>query len=594
MRNIELFQQKMVEKKYDAYIVPTSDYHNSEYICDFFKCREFLSNFTGSQGTLVVLQNNAYLWADGRYYIQAAKQIEGTGISLMKMGQPNVPTIEDFLAENLKTGDTLAFDGRVMNTSFVNSIKAKINSKINIVYNTDLVGEIWKNRPSLPYSLIYKLEDFYTGKNFQSKLADVREKMKDYDADIHIITSLEDQAWLFNLRANDILHTPVFLAYTIITQTTVTLFVDFKKLDIEVSNYLDNNDVIVRQYNDLNEVLRGIKSRRILIDLAKANYSITALLESQGNTLLNHKDPTLFMKSIKNETEIKNIKIAHIRDGVAVTKFMCYVKKAYEAGEDISEISISDFLAKQRAEQKGFIDLSFNTICAFGPHGAMMHYSANSETNAPIKGNGFLLVDSGGHYLEGTTDITRTMAIGKTSDIMRTHYTTVLKSVIALSQAIFLKGCNGNNLDILARGPIWKLLIDYKCGTGHGVGNLLSVHEAPNGFRWQIVPERFDSAKFEPGMITTNEPGIYLENKYGIRIENEMLCVEKDTNEFGTFYGFETITYAPIDLDAIKASLLTKDEKDWLNSYHQMVYEKISPYLTFEEKEWLADATRKI
>ena len=300
------------------------------------------------------------------------------------------------------------------------------------------------------------------------------------------------------------------------------------------------------------------------------------------------------MKAVKNETEIKNIKIAHIRDGVAVTKFMYYIKNNYKNNVEMSEISVSDYLAKLRSQNKGFVDLSFNTICAYGPHGAMMHYSADNESNAVIKGNDFLLVDSGGHYLEGTTDITRTYAMGEISDKMKTHYTTVLKSVIDLSMAIFLKGCNGNNLDILARGPIWKLLIDYKCGTGHGVGNLLSVHEAPNGFRWQIVPERNDSAKFIPGMITTNEPGIYLENKYGIRIENEMLCIEKETNDFGTFYGFETITYAPIDLDAIKPSLLTKEEKDWLNNYHQQVFELVSPYLTFEEKEWLTEATRKI
>lgn len=594
MTNLEFFQQRMIEKKYDAYIVPTSDYHNSEYICEYFKAREFLSGFTGSQGTLVVLKESAYLWADGRYYIQAAKQIEGKNITLMKMGQPDVPTVEEFLAKTLKSGDILAFDGRVMNSAFVNRIRASLDSNVNVVYNSDLISTVWTKRPKMPYSLIYKLDDFYTGKTYAEKLEDIRKEMKAQNADYHIITSLEDQAWLYNLRGNDIKHTPVFLAFTVITSATVSLFVDSKKLDVDTNEYLQAQDVLVKPYNDFYESLKGIRGRRILIDLNKANYAILAIIDSQSNTILNQRDPSLLMKAIKNETEIKNIKIAHVRDGVAVTKFMYFLKTSYEQNKDMTEISVSDYLEKLRSQNNGFVDLSFNTICAFGPHAAMMHYSANDETNAKITGNGFLLVDSGGHYLEGTTDITRTFALGKINDKMRTHYTTVLKSVIALSQAVFLKGCTGQNLDILARGPIWKLGIDYKCGTGHGVGNLLSVHEAPNGFRWQIVPERNDSAKLVPGMITTNEPGIYLDDKYGIRIENEMLCVEKETNEWGTFYGFETITYAPIDLDAIKVSLLTKEEKDWINDYHQMVFEKVSPFLSFEEKEWLTEATKKI
>jgi len=594
MTNLELFQRRMIEKKYDAFIVPTSDFHNSEYICDYFKIREYLSGFTGSQGTLVVLKTAAYLWVDGRYFIQAENQIDGTNIYLMKMGQPGVSTIEEFLSHTLRQGDTLAFDGRVMNSAFVNRIKSAIDSGVNIIYNADIIDSVWVARPKMPYSLIYRLDDFYTGKSHQAKLEDIREKMKEQGADYHIITSLEDQAWLYNLRGNDIKHTPVFLAFTIITAGSITLYVDPKKIDVDTNEYLQSQNILVKPYNDFYESLKGIRGRKILIDLNKANYSILAILESQSNTILNQRDPSLLMKAIKNETEIKNIKIAHIRDGVAVTKFMYYIKTNYENNTEMTEISVSDYLEKLRSQNNGFVDLSFNTICAFGPHGAMMHYSANEETNAKITGNGFLLVDSGGHYLEGTTDITRTYALGKVNDKMRTHYTTVLKSVIALSQAVFLKGCNGQNLDILARGPIWKLGIDYKCGTGHGVGNLLSVHEAPNGFRWQIVPERNDSAKLEPGMITTNEPGIYLDGKYGIRIENEMLCVPKEENEWGTFYGFETITYAPIDLDAIKISLLSKEEKDWVNDYHQMVFEKVSPYLTKEEKEWLTKVTRKI
>ena len=322
MTNLELFQQRMIEKKYDAYIVPTSDYHNSEYICEYFKAREFLSGFTGSQGTLVVLKESAYLWADGRYYIQAAKQIEGKNITLMKIGQPDVPTVEEFLAKTLKSGDILAFDGRVMNSAFVNRIKASLDPNVNVVYNSDLISSVWTKRPKMPYSLIYKLDDFYTGKTYAEKIEDIRKEMKAQNADYHIITSLEDQAWLYNLRGNDIKHTPVFLAFTVITSATVSLFVDSKKLDVDTNEYLQAQDVLVKPYNDFYESLKGIRGRRILIDLNKANYAILAIIDSQSNTILNQRDPSLLMKAIKNETEIKNIKIAHVRDGVAVTKFM--------------------------------------------------------------------------------------------------------------------------------------------------------------------------------------------------------------------------------------------------------------------------------
>ena len=590
MEQLEKFQNQMKIYNMDAYIIPTGDFHNSEYVSNYFKGREYLSGFTGSAGTLLVTQENAYLWTDGRYFIQAANEIEGNNVKLMKMGEDQ--PLEDFLVDFMKDKQTIAFDGRVLPTSDVLSLKNKLpNAKF--VSDIDVLGQVWTERPKLPYSLIYKLDKMFAGMTYLEKLEKIREKMKEYGADVHILSSLEDQAWLYNLRANDVSHTPVFLAYTIITLDSVTLYVDSAKIDYSIDKYLNENDIHTKEYFDIYDQLSQIKGKKILMNFNKVNYQLYQGL-CNNNELINKEDPSLLLKAIKNPTEIENIKKAHIKDGLAMTKFMYYLKTGYKEGQEMSEISVSDYLEELRRLDKGLVDLSFNTICGFKEHAAMMHYSATPETNSKITGNGFLLVDSGGHYLEGTTDITRTFAMGNVSSEMKRHFTTVLKSNIALASAVFLKGCTGLNLDILARGPIWQLDLDYKCGTGHGVGYLLSVHEGPNSFRWKSIPSKPSGQEILPGMITTNEPGIYLKDKYGIRIENEMLCVEGATNEYGTFLKFETITYCPIDLDAIQKSQLTYIEKEWLNNYHQMVYDKISPYLTKEEVEWLKEYTKKI
>lgn len=592
MTNLERFQELMVLRGYDAYIIPTSDFHNSEYISDYFKIREFLSGFTGSAGTLLVTTDNAYLWTDGRYFIQAEKELSEANVELMKMGEKDVPTLIQFLQKFLINKKNLAIDGRTLTTSFILKLKSCVDSSVNIITDSSLIDEIWFDRPKMPFSILYELKTFSIGKSYKEKIEAVRNKMVELDTNFYVISSLEDQAWLYNLRGNDILHTPVFLAFTIITLDHTYLYVDEHKIEPTIEKYLQRNDIITRDYDTIYETLKGIKGKKILVDFNKINYEIYSSL-FENNTLVNHEDITLLMKAIKNDTEIANTKKAHIKDAVAVCKLMYYLKNNYGKTE-MTEISISDLLEKYRKSQKGFIDLSFDTICAFNEHGAMMHYKASAESNAKIDKPGLLLIDSGGHYLEGTTDITRTFALGNISSQMKDHFTIVLKSVIALSQAVFIEGCNGMNLDILARGPIWKELLDYKCGTGHGVGHILSVHEAPNGFRYKMVPERNDSHPFVPGMITSNEPGIYLENKYGIRIENEMLCVRKGESEFGSFLGFETITLVPIDLDAINKKLLTNDEKEWLNNYHDTVFNTISPYLKKEEAEWLKLYTRKI
>ncbi len=592
MDKIKQIQKKLVQNEIDAYIIPSADEHNSEYLSDHYKSRAFLTGFSGSAGTLIITQKKSFLWTDGRYHIQAAKQIEGRNITLMKQGLPGVPSILEFLASHFKEDAVIAFEGKVMSTFFVLSLYEKMPN-IQIRSDIDFVSDVWEDRPRLPFSFLYKLEEFFSGKSFKDKLNDIKQKMLEYGADTHILSSLEDQAWLYNLRADDIPHTPVFLAFTIIDQEACHLFVEIKKIDKIIEKYLKDNEIVVHEYDEFYTYISGLENKHILIDLNKANYTLYFNIANR-NLIISKPDPSLWMKAVKNETEIENTIHAHIKDGVAFTKFMYYVKTNIQEDTSLSELSVQEHLQKLRQAQESFVDISFNTICAYKDHGAMMHYSATPESNYLLEPNDFLLIDSGGHYLDGTTDITRTLALGKLSDMQKLHFTTVLKSVIALSEAVFLKGVKGLNLDILARGPIWKQLLDYKCGTGHGVGFLLSVHEAPNGFRWQIVPERNDSAEFVPGMITTNEPGIYLENKYGIRIENEMVCVPKGKSDFGEFLGFDTITYAPIDLDAIDINLLNEEEKNWLNQYHKKVYKLISPHLEDEEKEWLKQYTREI
>lgn len=587
---IKQFQEILKQKNIDAYIVPTSDYHNSEYISDYFKTRAYLSNFTGSAGTLLVTKKDAYLWADGRYHIQAAKEIPNS-ITLMKQGLPEVPNLIDFLKSKEAALLTIGFDGKVVSANLGNKLKEALPG-IKFKTDEDIISNIWPDRPKLPFSLLYKLDAFFTGKTFEAKLTEIVSKMKEQECNVHIISSLEDQAWLYNMRANDIEHTPVFLSYTIVLDNQCYLFIDQRKIDKTIEKYLKDNNVIINNYEDFYSFIKLIKNQRILVDFNKINYT-TYLLIKDNNKLKNSQDPSLLLKSIKNETEISNIKQAHIKDGVAVVKFLHYVKTKIKQ-INLSEISVTKVLENFRKQQPGFIDISFNTICAYNEHAAMMHYSANEQTNKTLKPEGFLLVDSGGHYLEGSTDITRTICLGKPTNEMKLHYTTVLKSVIALSEAVFLKGVRGLNLDILARGPIWKLLIDYKCGTGHGIGYLLSVHEAPNGFRWQVVPERNDSCILQEGMITTNEPGIYLENKYGIRIENELLCIPKGKSEFGEFLGFETITYAPLDLEVIDTKLLTYEERVWIDSYHKKVYDTLSPYLSETERFWLKENTKPL
>lgn len=593
-QRIENIRDLMKEKNIYAYIVPSSDYHQSEYVGDYFKSREFMSGFTGSSGTLIISMDEAGLWTDGRYFIQAENELKDSGIKLFKMGEEGVPTIEEYLLEKLPKNSTLGFDGRVMSVKEGQSLANKLAFKgINIEYKYDLVNDIWKDRCSLPTEKAFLLGTEYSGESFSDKLSRIRAVMKEKKATTHILASLDDIAWLFNIRGRDVKSNPVVLSYAVISIDSVYLFIDKNKIGEDIRAELSKENVQIKGYEEVYEFIKNIdEDEVVLIDTSKVNYAIYNNIPSNVQKI-EERNPSILFKSIKNEIELKNIRNSHIKDGVAFTKFMYWLKNNIGKIE-ITEISATQKLEEFRREQDKFIEPSFSTIAAYKDHAAMMHYSATEESNYKLEPRDLFLVDSGGQYFDGTTDITRTIALGPIPENVRKDFTNVVRGMIRLSKAKFLYGCRGYNLDILARGPLWEEGIDYKCGTGHGIGFVLNVHEGPNGFRWKVREDIDDTCILEEGMVTTNEPGVYVENSHGIRIENEIVIRKAEKNEYGQFMDFEVITFAPIDLDAIDESLILKDEKIYLNNYHKQVYDKISPYLNEEEKQWLKTYTREI
>lgn len=593
-QRIENIRDLMKEKNIYAYIVPSSDYHQSEYVGDYFKSREFMSGFTGSSGTLIISMDEAGLWTDGRYFIQAENELKDSGIKLFKMGEEGVPTIEEYLLEKLPKNSTLGFDGRVMSVKEGQSLANKLAFKgINIEYKYDLVNDIWEDRCSLPTEKAFLLGTEYSGESFSDKLSRIRAVMKEKKATTHILASLDDIAWLFNIRGRDVKSNPVVLSYAVISIDSVYLFIDKNKIGEDIRAELSKENVQIKGYEEVYEFIKKIEENEVvLIDTSKVNYAIYNNIPSNVQKI-EERNPSILFKSIKNEIELKNIRNSHIKDGVAFTKFMYWLKNNIGKIE-ITEISATQKLEEFRREQDKFIEPSFSTIAAYKDHAAMMHYSATEESNYKLEPRDLFLVDSGGQYFDGTTDITRTIALGPIPENVRKDFTNVVRGMIRLSKAKFLYGCRGYNLDILARGPLWEEGIDYKCGTGHGIGFVLNVHEGPNGFRWKVREDIDDSCILEEGMVTTNEPGVYVENSHGIRIENEIVVRKAEKNEYGQFMDFEVITFAPIDLDAIDESLILKDEKVYLNNYHKQVYDKISPYLNEEEKQWLKTYTREI
>ena len=580
-KRIEEARKVMKKYKVDAYIVTSSDYHQSEYIDDYFKGREYLSGFTGSAGVLVIFKDEACLWTDGRYHIQAEKQLKGSEIKLFKQGNFGIPTYKEYIISKLAENSKIGIDAKILLSSDVNEILSKKKYKI---VDFDLLAEIWDKRKKLPDGKIFILEDKYTGKTYKEKVKEIRVALKEKGADYNIISSLDDIAWIYNFRGDDVQHNPVALSFTVISEKKASLYIDKNKLNEEAKKYFKDNKVEVKEYFEFFEDIKKLKGN-ILVDFNKISYAIYEAITK--NELINSMNPSTYLKAHKNEIEIANTKDIHIQDGVAIVKFMYWLKNNYKK-ENITEFSAEEKINSLREKIEGYIDLSFHTISAFGKNAAMMHYSAPEKNSTKIE-DGVYLLDSGGTYLKGTTDITRTFFLGKVGKKEKTDNTLVLKGMLALSRAKFLFGATGTNLDVLARQFLWNVGIDYKCGTGHGVGHILNVHEGPHGIRFQYNPQRL-----EIGMIVTNEPGAYIEGSHGIRIENELLVKEACETEHGKFLEFETITYAPIDLDGIVKPLLTKEEKQQLNEYHSEVYKKLSPYLNKKEKEFLKEYTKSI
>ena len=584
----------MREKGIDAYLVPTDDFHASEYVGDYFKCRKFITGFTGSAGTAVVMQDMAGLWTDGRYFIQAAQQLEGSGVQLFKMGEAGVPTVHEFLEKNLKKGECLGFDGRTVSAGEAEALSEKLaQGGVRISCKDDLVGAIWQERPALSCEPVRELDVCWSGKSRADKCREIRKAMQEKGADVFLLTSLDDIAWLLNIRGGDVHCNPVVLSYLVMTEKEILLFANEKAFPAEVQKALAADGVKLRPYSEIYEYVTGLQAQaKVLLCKAKVNYLLVNAIP-KGVEILDSENLTYLPKAVKNPTEVENERIAHIKDGVAVTKFIFWLKK--NVGKiPITEISAAEKLESLRSLQEHFMGNSFDPIISYGPHAAINHYSATPETDVPIEPSGLLLADTGGQYLEGTTDITRTIVLGPTTDDQKKFFTAVLRGTLGLAAAKFRYGCRGINLDYLARGPLWELGEDFNHGTGHGVGYYLNVHEGPNGFRWKVVPERNDSAVLEEGMITSDEPGYYVEGSYGIRHENLIVCKKAEKTSVGQFMCFEHLTMVPFDLEAVVPEQMSERERSLLNAYHAQVYEKISPYLEPDEREWLKESTRSI
>ena len=592
-KHLEQLREKMRERGIDVYVVPTSDYHESEYVSEHFACRRYITGFTGSAGTAVVTMEEAGLWTDGRYFVQAAKQLEGSGVTLRKMGVEGVPTILEYLRQAMPEGGTLGFDGRVVNELLGEEMEAAVAARhAKIAYGEDLVGMIWADRPALSREPVWILDEKYCGKSAAEKIADLRAAMREAGADVHVLTALDDIVWLLNIRGNDVPCNPVVLSYLAVTETEVLLFIQEEALDDSARSYLESLGVAVKPYDSIYDYVKTLAGQAVMVEKSRVNYALCHNLDASCRGI-DRMDPTALAKAVKNPVEMENIRRAHIKDGVAVTKYIYWLKK--NIGKiPMDEMSVADRLEEFRREQEGYLGPSFNTISAYGPNAAMCHYSATEESKAVLEPRGLYLVDSGGQYYEGTTDITRTIALGELTEEEREHFTLTAMSMLRLGNVKFLHGCRGLNLDYVAREVFWQRGLNFDHGTGHGVGYLLNVHERPNGIRWKVVPERQDSGVLEEGMLTSDEPGIYIEGSHGIRTENLILCRKAEKTEHGQFMRFEFVTFVPIDLDAIDKSLMRPEDVEMLNAYHREVYEKISPYLTAEEADWLREATREI
>ncbi len=591
---IAAFRARMAGEGLAAAIVPTADPHASEYMAEHFKTRQWLCGFTGSAGTLVVGREEAALFTDGRYFIQAERQIAGTGVRLMRMGTPGVPSVEDYAAGLCAPGEALGADFALMSADAAQRLGGMMVAQgKSLVDMGDWFDELWVDRPAMPEDKVFLLDLKYAGEPAADRLAKTREVMAAQGAKIHVSNVLDEIAWTLNVRGSDVHCTPVVMSFLMVTESGAVWFVGENKVDGGVRAELAKAGVSIRGYDEIEAALCEIEpGTPVMIDSRKLTARLCDCLKHAQ--IIEHENPAFRMKAIKNDVELNNLRRAHVKDGVAVTRLMYWLKT--EAGKaPMDEVSVEEKLEALRREQGNFLSPSFDTICAYRANAAMMHYHATKDNCAKIDAKGLLLIDSGGQYLEGTTDITRTFAMGEVEHEQKVHFTAVLCGMLNLANAKFLHGCSGVALDILARGPMWDMGIDYRCGTGHGVGYLLSVHEGPNSFRWHKSASRNEDTVLEAGMVTSDEPGIYIEGSHGIRTENEIICRKLEENEYGQFMGFEMLTCVPIDLDAVIPEQMTARQRQWLNEYHAFVRETLMPLLPREEERtWLAHATRAI
>ena len=613
---VRRLREVMAGEGIDWYLVPTADFHNSEYVADYFKCREYLSGFTGSNGTLLVGKNTALLWTDGRYFVQAATQLRGSEITLMKMGEPGVKTIKEYLRDNMLSGQTLGFDGRVFNARYIEELAGEIGSDKIIEFRKDLCDVVWDKRPQLVSHPAYVIGTEFTGDSYLNKIAVVREEMQNMNCQYFFLSKLDDIMWLFNLRGEDVAYNPVVLSFAFISKDDVYLFISPDAVTEELALYFKINNVVVKDYNEvysfLEENFREDNNfntvdsiePNLMADLSQINYCAYGLLKGKTN-VVDCINPTTFLKAVKNATEIENMKEFFIQDSVAVVRFMYWLecRKAAllqsisggrylkdERSNIISEASAAAYLDNLRAMIPGFKGLSFPTISAFGSNAAMMHYEPGRDGGSLLQSKGMYLVDSGGQYIGATTDVTRTFIMGDLTPEEKRDFTLVCKGMLNLQNTHFMYGCTGRNLDIIARAPLWKHGTDYKCSTGHGVGCFMNVHEGPQTLRWRYV-QGANETVLEPGMTITDEPGVYKDEEYGIRIENTLLIVEDCTTKDGRFLKFEPLTYVPIDMRGIDPEYLDTEDVEQLLEYQKEVYEKVSPYLPEEEAKWLRSIT---
>jgi len=575
----------------DAWISPSSDAHQSEYPTEYDKCRRFLSGFTGSAGTLLVMKEEAFLWTDGRYFLQAGNELEGSGITLMKMGEPGVHTLDELLEEKMKKDEVLGFNGSLLSFSEGKVIANKVvKNGVKLAIGKEITDEVWTDRPKRPHTKVFILEEKYAGKSAAKKISEVRERMK--GRDLLIVSSLSDIAWLTNLRAFDIKCNPLFLSYFILESDKATLFIQEEALSDEIRTYLVGNGIDIKPYDSFDETVADIKNKQIMFDEADVSYKtfISISKKESANKLYSVLSPVTYLKNIKNDVEVSNMKKSHIRDGVYMAKYMYWIKQQVKRSAKLTEKTASDYLDNLRREDDLFLDLSFPTISGYAENGAIVHYEAEYETAKELGAKGLYLFDSGATYKDGTTDVTRTISFGENTYEEKLHYTLVTIGMLRLLNTTFKRGAIGLCLDIKAREALWEHGLDYNHGTGHGVGFVNTVHEAPTSIRNKINKDLFRNLEFEPGMIMSDEPGVYISGKHGIRMEILMNVVEKQEG----FLGFESLTMAPIDSEPLLVEVMTKKDIEFYNKYQREVYEAISYGLSEEEKAWLKELTKEI